>query len=180
MATPTKTIRLRPRLRAEIERIARRTRRLFSDVAQTFLNEALRTQTCPGIFFADEPSGRVAKVAGSGLGVWEVIRDYHDVKGSEKKLKALLPDVSSAQMKAALLYYSRFPQEIDAEIAENIAAHTEGRTMAEAIRIKFRRALDESFGAWRRQHHPELAQGARRLVRTLRRSTRFKRRFGDR
>ena len=96
MATPTKTIRLRPKLRAEIERIARRTRRSFSEVAQTFLEEAVRTQACPGIYFADEPAGRVAKVAGTGLGVWEVIRAYKDVKGNEKKLKKWLPHLSSA------------------------------------------------------------------------------------
>ena len=133
MATPTKTIRLRPKLRAEIERIARRTRRSFSEVAQTFLEEAVRTQACPGIYFADEPAGRVAKVAGTGLGVWEVIRAYKAVKGNEKKLKKWLPHVSSAQLKAAIFYSARFPQEIDAEIADNIAAYAEGRAMQEAI-----------------------------------------------
>ena len=96
MATPTKTIRLRSKLRAEIERIARRTRRSFSEVAQTLLEEPVRTQACPGIYFADEPAGRVAKVAGTGLGVWEVIRAYKDVKGNEKKLKKWLPHLSSA------------------------------------------------------------------------------------
>ena len=133
MATPTKTIRLRPKLRAEIERIARRTRRSFSEVAQTLLEEAIRTQACPGIYFADEPAGRVAKVAGTGLGVWEVIRVYKSVKGSEKRLKKGLPHVSSAQLKAASLYYARFPQEIDAEIADDVAAHAEGRAMQEGI-----------------------------------------------
>ena len=54
MATPTKTIRLRPKLRAEIERIARRNRRSFSDVAQTLLDEPLRAKACPGIYFADD------------------------------------------------------------------------------------------------------------------------------
>ena len=48
MATPTKTIRLRPKLRAEIERIARRTRRSFSEVAQTLLEEAVRARACQG------------------------------------------------------------------------------------------------------------------------------------
>jgi uncharacterized protein (DUF433 family) len=62
----------------------------------------------------------------SGLGVWEIIRDYHDVKGNEKKLKTWLPHISSAQLKAAILYYARFRQEVDAEIAENSAAHAEG------------------------------------------------------
>lgn len=133
MATPTKTIRLRPKLRAEIERIAGRTRRSFSEVAQNLLEEAVRTRTCPGIYFADEPAGRVAKVAGTGLGVWEVIRDYKAVKGNQKKLKKWLPHVSSAQLKAAVLYHASFPQEIDAEIADNVAVHAQGRVMQDTI-----------------------------------------------
>jgi uncharacterized protein (DUF433 family) len=133
MATPTKTIRLRPRLRAEIERIARRTRRSFSEVAQALLEEAVRTRECPGIYFSDEPAGRVAKVAGTGLGVWEVVRDYKAAKGNAKNLRRWLPHLSTAQLKAATLYYARFPQEIDAEIADDIAAHAEGRTMQEAM-----------------------------------------------
>ena len=71
-------------------------------------------------------------MAGSGLGVWEIIRDYHDVKGNEQKLKKWLPHVSSAQLKAAILYYQRSPQEIDAEIADNRAAHGEGRALRDA------------------------------------------------
>lgn len=133
MVTPTKTIRLRPKLRAEIERIARRTRRSFSEVAQALLEEAVRTRECPGIYFAEEPAGRVAKVAGTGLGVWEVIRDYKAVKDNAKKLRKWLPHLSASQLKAATLYYARFPQEIDAEIADDIAAHAEGRVMQEAI-----------------------------------------------
>jgi uncharacterized protein (DUF433 family) len=132
MATPTKTIRLRPELGAEIERIARRARRSFSEVAQALLEEAVRARECPGIYFSDEPAGRVAKVAGTGLGVWEIIRDYKAVKGNAKKLRTWLPHLSAAQLKAATVYYARFPQEIDAEIADDIAAHAEGRTMQEA------------------------------------------------
>ncbi len=127
MATPTTTIRLRPKLRAEIERIARRRQRSFSEVAQTLLEEAIRMQSCPGIYFADEPAGRVAKVSGTGLGVWEVIRDYKTVKGDEKALKKWFPRVSSAQLKAAILYYAKFPHEVDAAIADDTAAHAEGR-----------------------------------------------------
>ncbi len=133
MVTPTKTIRLRPRLRAEIERIARRTRRSFPEVAQILLEEAIRTRECPGICFADEPAGRVAKVAGTGLGVWEVIRDYKAARGNEKKLRKWLPHLSTAQFQAATVYHAKLPQEIDAEIADDIAAHAEGRAMREAI-----------------------------------------------
>lgn len=121
MTTPTKTIRLRPRLRAEIERIARRARRSFSEVAQDLLEEAVRMRECPGIYFADEPAGREAKVAGTGLGVWEVVRDVLAMGQDERRVRKALPHLSTGQLRAALLYYERYRAEIDAEIAENAA-----------------------------------------------------------
>ncbi len=76
---------------------------------------------CPGIYFANEPAGREAKVAGTGLGVWEVIRDYQASGKSIRALKKSLPHLSEAQVKACLLYYHKYPEEIDAQIAENAA-----------------------------------------------------------
>ena len=121
MATPTKTLRLREPLHAEIARIAKRTRRSFSEVTQDLLEEALRMRECPGIYFANEPAGREAKVAGTGLGVWEVIRDYLASKQDVRMLRRSLPQLSEAQVKACLMYYGKYPREIDAEIAENAA-----------------------------------------------------------
>jgi uncharacterized protein (DUF433 family) len=121
MTTPTKTLRLRAGLRAEIDRIARRSRRTFSEVTQDLIEEALRMRECPGVYFADEPGGRETKVAGSGLGVWEVIRDYLATERDERALRKSLPQLSAAQVKACLLYYRRYPQEIDAQIRENAA-----------------------------------------------------------
>lgn len=121
MTTPTMTLRLRPQLRAEIDRIARRSRRTFSEVTQDLIEEALRMRECPGIYFADEAGGREAKVAGSGLGVWEVLRDYLAAGRDERALRKSLPQLSAAQVKASLLYYRRYPQEIDGEIRENAA-----------------------------------------------------------
>jgi len=121
MATPTKTLRLRPRLRAEIERMAKRMRRSFSEVTQDLIEEALRMRGCPGIYFADEPAGREAKVAGTGLAVWEVIRDYLAAGKDEKVLRKALPRLSGGQVKACLIYYSKYPQEIEAAIEENAA-----------------------------------------------------------
>jgi len=119
MATPTKTLRLRPKLRTEIERIAKRTRRSFAEVTQDLLEEALRMRQCPGIYFADEILGREAKVAGTGLGVWEVIRDYQAFKGNERTLARTLPHLGAAGLKSALLYYRRYADEIDDAIADN-------------------------------------------------------------
>jgi uncharacterized protein (DUF433 family) len=86
-------------------------------VTQDLIEEALRMRECPGIYFADEPAGREAKVAGSGLGVWEVLRDYLIAGRDERALRKSLPQLSAAQVKACLLYY----REIDAEIRENAA-----------------------------------------------------------
>lgn len=133
MATPTKTLRIRPELRAEIERIARRTRRSFSEVAQHLLEEAVRMRECPGIYFADEPARREAKVVGTGLGVWEVIRDYKAVKGNERKLRQILPHVGSAELKAALLYYERYRAEIDEAISDNEEAYESGKATSRLV-----------------------------------------------
>jgi len=132
MPTPTKTLRLRPRLRAEIERMARRTRRSFSEVAQDLLEEAIRLRECPGIYFADEPAGRVAKVSGTGLGVWEVIDSHQGVRGNLRRLRRWHPHLSPAQIKAALLYYERYRDEVDGAIAENVAAYSGGKPFSAA------------------------------------------------
>jgi uncharacterized protein (DUF433 family) len=83
------------------------------------MDEALRLRTCPGIYFADEPSGREAKLAGTGLGVWEVIRDYLELGQNQAALRKLFPHLSTAQVQACLLYYAKYPEEIDDAIEEN-------------------------------------------------------------
>ena len=119
MPVPTTTLRLRPALRSEIARLVRRHRRSFSEVAQDLMDEALRLRTCPGIYFADEPNGREAKLAGTGLGVWEVIRDYLELGQNRAALQKLFPHLSTAQVQACLLYYAKYPEEIEAAIEQN-------------------------------------------------------------
>ena len=125
MATTT-TLRLRSGLRTQILRLAKRQRRSFSEMAQELMDEALRIRECPGIYFADEPAGREVKLMGTGLAVWELIQHYQDVDHNEQALQKLFPHLSAAQRRAALLYYAKFPGEIDALIAENRRLGTEG------------------------------------------------------
>lgn len=120
--TSPRSVRFRPWVAREIDRLARRARRPFSEVAQDLLEEALRMRQCPGIYFADEPAGREAKVAGTGLGVWEVIRDFLAGGRSEATLRKALPHLTPAQVKAALLYYERWRDEIDDLIADSAEA----------------------------------------------------------
>jgi uncharacterized protein (DUF433 family) len=118
---PRQSVRFRPWVRAQIERIEKRTGRGFSEVVQDLLEEAPRMHVCPGIYFADEAAGREAKVAGTGLGVWEVIRDYLDEGRNRARLRRSLPQLNDAQVEAALRYYSAWPEEIDELVAENVA-----------------------------------------------------------
>ncbi len=72
----------------------------------------------PGIYFAEEPTGRTAKIGGTGLAVWEVLRDF---SGDEdpKRLGAMFPQLSQAQLTAALMYYRRYGEEIQSSIDAN-------------------------------------------------------------
>ena len=114
------TMRLRRSLRKDLEATAARTRRSVADVAQELLDEALRMRQCPGIYFADEPSGRTAKIGGTGLGVWEVVRDFSRDQNTGR-IRRAFPQLSQAQVTAALMYYSRYRDEIQAKIDANAA-----------------------------------------------------------
>ncbi len=126
MATTTTTLRLRSVIRTQITRLAKRQRRSFSEMAQELMDEALRMRDCPGIYFADEPAGREAKIMGTGLAVWELIQHYQDVTRDERALQKLFPQLSAAQIRACLLYYAKSPAEIDALVAENRRLGAEG------------------------------------------------------
>ena len=88
-------------------------------------DEAARQRRVPGVCFADEPSGRTAKLAGTGLGVWEVISACRARPLDRACLARSFAWLSAAQLAAAAAYYAAFPDEIDAEIAENDAVTPE-------------------------------------------------------
>ena len=113
-------MRLRKSLRLQLEAVAARSRRSVADIAQELLDEALRMRQSPGIYFASEPSGRTAKIGGTGLGVWEVMRDFGKEQDIDRLRKAF-PQLSQAQVTAALMYYTRYRDEVQAEIDANAA-----------------------------------------------------------
>jgi uncharacterized protein (DUF433 family) len=113
-------MRLRRSLRDDLEATAARNRRSVADVAQELLEEALRMRQCPGIYFADEASGRTAKIGGTGLGVWEVLRDFSNDQNFNR-IRKVFPQLSQAQVTAALMYYTRYRDEVQAKIDANAA-----------------------------------------------------------
>jgi uncharacterized protein (DUF433 family) len=124
-ATVSTTMRLRQSVREHLQAWAARGRRSVSEVAQELIEEGIRMRECPGIYFASEPAGRTAKIAGTGLAVWEVLRDYVKDRDLERVRRAF-GQLSQAQITAAVMYCSRYPDEIRREVETNAELTPEG------------------------------------------------------
>jgi uncharacterized protein (DUF433 family) len=114
-----KSLRLPEETLKEIEQLATETGRDFSTVTKDLLTEAIKMRRCPGIVFGEGVSGRRAKVAGTGIEVWEIISMYRSVGKNVKRVKKAYHWLSQEQVKVALSYYSAYPEEIDRLIERN-------------------------------------------------------------
>ncbi|GII80658.1 hypothetical protein Sru01_56400 [Sphaerisporangium rufum] len=98
--------------------------------------EALRMEEHPGIFFRSGPAGRRAVTAG-GPDVWELVRAVKTTRAADQEAA---PDeivemvsehsgVTVGQVRAAVGYWSAYPEEIDQQIeaAEQAARAAEER-----------------------------------------------------
>lgn len=70
------------------------------------------------------------------------------------------------------------PEDLLEELRQTIPKGEQSKVVSEALRnelkrIKFQKALDLSFGAWKGQRHPELAKGTHTFVRKVRKSSRL-------
>jgi uncharacterized protein (DUF433 family) len=97
---------------AAIEGEARRNERTPEDIAAEMLSEAVKMRQVPGIVFVDGARGRVARVGGTGLDVWEIVGAYRAVADDWQQLQADYPWLSEQQLRAALAYAAAYPQEI--------------------------------------------------------------------
>jgi len=117
-------MRLRSSIRHSLELWAERAHRSVSEIAQELIEEGIRMRECPGIYFLSEPAGRTAKIAGTGLAVWELLRDFvHD--DDAERLRQAFPQLSRPQLTAAVMYYARYPEEIRREVEANAALTSE-------------------------------------------------------
>ena len=119
MRAVQKSLRIPEETVAEIERIARESGRDFSSIAKDLLGEAIKMRRCPGITFADGVSGRRARVAGTGLEVWEIIATFKSVNDDFDRLQKAYHWLTEQQLRAALGYYSLYREEIDQQIERN-------------------------------------------------------------
>jgi uncharacterized protein (DUF433 family) len=117
MAAVPKTIRMPDEVRLPIEEEAHLARRDFSSVVNEMLQEGIKMRRIPGVLFADSPSGgRVARIAGTGLEVFEVVQAYRSVENSWARLKEAFHWLSDTQLRAALAYAEAYPDEIEERI----------------------------------------------------------------
>lgn len=117
MAAVPKTIRMPDEVRLPLEEEAHFTRRDFSSVANEMLLEGIKMRRIPGVVFANSPSGgRVARVAGAGLEVFEVVQGYRSVENSWARLKEAFHWLSDTQLRAALAYAEAYPDEVEERI----------------------------------------------------------------
>ena len=114
-----KSLRLPPETMNEIERMAKETGQDVTNVTKDLLEEAIKMRRCPGVLFAEGTIGRRARVARTGIEVWEVIATYRSVNRDPNRLRKAYHWLSNEQLKAALGYYAAYPQEIDRLIAQN-------------------------------------------------------------
>lgn len=123
MGTLTKSLRIPREILEEIETHFRG--RDFSSAANELLSEALKMRRCPGIIFADGPTGRRARISGTGVDVWEIVAAYESVGRTWKRLAEAYHWLSETQLRAALAFYECYSQEIDARIRANQAWNPE-------------------------------------------------------
>ena len=119
MAGVQKSLRIPEEILNEIEQIAEDSQKDFSSVANELLEEAVKIHRCPGIIFTEGVKGRKARVAGTGIEVWEIITTFKNVGENLRRLRQTYHWLTDQQLKSALGYYKAYHEEIDRLIAAN-------------------------------------------------------------
>ena len=111
------SMRLSKQVEALVDQEAARTGRSKGAIVEALADEALRMRLFPGIAFKGADWERRAWVVGTALDVWQIVDAFQDVKSVEGM--AAGGSANERQIRLALDYYKRFPEEIDAAVAEN-------------------------------------------------------------
>jgi uncharacterized protein (DUF433 family) len=116
MATRVRDLSISDELDREISRESADRATSWSALATELIEEALRMRRAPGVAFGDGPAGRRAMVAGTGLDVWEVVATWRAAGKDFGRLRESYGWLTEPQLRAALVYYELYPEEIDARL----------------------------------------------------------------
>lgn len=102
MPTMQRDLQISDELAREISQESADKDKSWSDLATEILEEAIRMRRAPGVVFADDPTGRRAVVAGTGLDVWEVVATWRAGSEDFDQLRTNYHWLREPQLRAAL------------------------------------------------------------------------------
>ena len=109
---------------ATLDRLDRRARergQSANAVAARLIDEGLRAEDHPLIYFRDGAAGRRPALLGTRLDVWQVVETLRAHDGSVEETAAYF-EQPEVKIRAAISYYADFEEEIDAFAARATAA----------------------------------------------------------
>src|ERR1700730_5869780 len=112
------SVRLNDATIARLNRHARRMHLAPRTLAQRYVEEGLRMDEHPLIRFADGPSGRRARLVGTGKDVWEIIAAVRDNNGDAGETARYL-EIPLGLVVGGVSYYGAYRDEIDQWIQAN-------------------------------------------------------------
>ena len=116
-----------------LERLDRRARERglsANALAARLIDEGLRSEDHPLVYFRDGAAGRRAALLGTRLDVWQVIETLRNHAGAVEETAEYL-DQPAVKVRAAISYYADFTDEVDAFAARATEA---ARREEEAMR----------------------------------------------
>lgn len=107
-------------------------------LAERYIEEGIRTDEHPGIYFREGESGRRPALLGTRLDVARIVETLRQNENSIQETAEYL-DISAAQVETAVRYYADYKDEIDEWIEQS-------RTIAERERERWRRQQEALAG----------------------------------
>ena len=121
MATSPFSARLDTGLLTRLKQLSVREGLTSSQLAERFIEEGVRSAELPGIVFRPGPTGRRAGLHG-GPDVWEIVRDVNRARKARARdpiaVVVRSTDLGEDQVRLSLAYYARYPDDVDARIAQ--------------------------------------------------------------
>jgi uncharacterized protein (DUF433 family) len=122
---------------AELDEQVRLRGESRQDVVERYVQEGMRHDKHPLIYFLDASSGRRAAVLGTRLSVSDVVTTIRQADGSAEDAAEVL-DLPASHVQAAVRYYAEYRAELDEEIERDALAAEREHELA----LREREALD--------------------------------------
>ncbi len=105
------TFRVHPSTLGRLQRRAREAGLAQTALAERYLEEGLRRDEHPLIYFREAASGRRAALLGTRLDVWQVIETIKEANSVEEAAAYL--EIPAEKVRACLRYYAAYQDEVD-------------------------------------------------------------------